>query len=567
VGSLVSVPFHGRTVQGWILGPAAELPEGKLLSVRQVRSPIRFFDRTMLALLQWVSDRYIVPLSVAIQRSYPPRVAGEEAASHVKPVARGKRRAASLALYGGGAVIRSGVTTWLRPLPDEEASTCLEAVETCLASGSRALVLVPEADPLPETARALLDEFGDAATLLAGGDARQRYRTWLDIRSGARELVIGTRPAVFAPMQELGLIWVSREVHPGHREDRAPYYHVRDVAAARARLEGSACVLSSLSPSVETALAAARGVIRQAPAPRAAERAAAPLVETTRGQAEGHSPRLASLLRVAESAVLIDSRTGYGIARVCRACGEPAACTSCGGPIVMERGAYICRVCGARGSCANCSASAFGIERGGTERIAEWVGRRARAPVALQAPGAQTPLPGAGRIVVGTAAMVKDLGVLRLELVAILDPDRALVRPGLRAGERALATWMEAAAWAGPRQEGGRVLVQTRRPSHPAIQALVRWDPMPFLLREAEHRREAGFPPGHPVFRVYGPHGLGQAIRAVFPSVETLLATPVEGGTVCLVVVPPGDLPVFRLALLGLVRDGGVSRIEAEPQL
>jgi primosomal protein N' (replication factor Y) (superfamily II helicase) len=233
----------------------------------------------------------------------------------------------------------------------------------------------------------------------------------------------------------------------------------------------------------------------------------------------------------------------------------------------MERGAYVCRVCGARGSCANCGASAFGIERGGTERIAEWVGRTARVPVALEAPGGQTPPPGEGRIVVGTAAMVKDLGVLRLELVAILDPDRSLVRPGLRAGERALATWMEAAAWAGPRHEGGRVLVQTRRPSHPAIQALVRWDPMPFLLREAEHRTEAGFPPGHPVFRVYGPHGLGQAIRAALPNVETLLATAVEGGTVCLVVVSPGDLRVFRQALLELVRDGGVSRVEAEPQL
>src|SRR5207245_5997986 len=104
----------------------------------------------------------------------------------------------------------------------------------------------------------------------------------------------------------------------------------------------------------------------------------------------------------------------------------------------------------------------------------------------------------------GTAASVKDVGPRRLDLVALLDPDRALARPGIHAGEQALATWMEAAAWAGPRSGAGRVLAHTRVPGEPAIQALVRWEPAPFLLGEAAGRREAGFPPGHGVFRVTG---------------------------------------------------------------
>src|SRR2546427_7376882 len=78
VGSLVSVPFHGRAVAGWVLGLAAEVPSGKLLPIRKVRSEVRFFDEQMLLVLRWVSERYIAPLSVAIRRSYPPRVAGEE---------------------------------------------------------------------------------------------------------------------------------------------------------------------------------------------------------------------------------------------------------------------------------------------------------------------------------------------------------------------------------------------------------------------------------------------------------------------------------------------------------
>src|SRR5207247_7725309 len=133
-----------------------------------------------------------------------------------------------------------------------------------------------------------------------------------------------------------------------------------------------------------------------------------------------------------------------------RACGEPAACARCRGPIVLERGRAACRVCGAPGLCATCGGGSFGIERSGTERVAEWAARATAVPVELVDDGAAGPNPpGPGRVVVGTAAAVKDVGDLRLDLVAILDPDRAMARPGLAAGPQALATWMEAAAWAG----------------------------------------------------------------------------------------------------------------------
>jgi primosomal protein N' (replication factor Y) len=170
-------------------------------------------------------------------------------------------------------------------------------------------------------------------------------------------------------------------------------------------------------------------------------------------------------------------------------------------------------------------------------------------------------------VIVGTAASVKDLGRIRLDLVAILDPDRALSRGGLHSGEQALSTWMEASAWAGPKRDGGRVLMQTKHPGHAAIQALVRWDPVPYLLREALRRREAGFAPGHPVFRVEGPEGLERPLAAGPPSPQTLLATPGEKGTVCLVAVSSGDLPAFRQQIQRLAGEGKVTRVQAEPQL
>jgi primosomal protein N' (replication factor Y) (superfamily II helicase) len=365
-------------------------------------------------------------------------------------------------------------------------------------------------------------------------------------------VVVGTRPAVFAPLAGLGLVWVSREVHPAHREERAPYYHVRDIGMARARLEGAACVLSSLTPSVETAVAVRSGTVRAARPPRAAERGGAPLVETTQPQAEDRSPRLAALLKTARTAVLIVSRTGYGVARVCRECGEAARCAMCGGAIVVDGGAATCRTCGAAGRCARCGASRFGIERGGVQRVAEW-------SVSV-APSA--------RVQVGTAEAVKDVAPRRVDVVGLLDPDRALGRAGLRAGEQALAIWMEASAWAGPRARGGRVLAQTRDPGHHAIQALVRWEPVPFLLAEAERRAAAGFGPGRHLFRVAATgdeRTVTEHLRAA--GAEPVLSTPAADLTICLVAVDPSDSRDFRDRIVRLVTDGVVRRVEADPQL
>jgi primosomal protein N' (replication factor Y) len=374
----------------------------------------------------------------------------------------------------------------------------------------------------------------------------------------------------------LGLIWVSRECHPGHREDRSPYYHVRDVASLRSVAAGAACVLSSYSPSVDTAAAIAGGLARAARPPRDVERAAAPLVETVAPEAEDRSGRLTALVRTSRSAALLVTRRGYGLARVCRSCGSSAACASCGGPLVAEAGRLACRACGADARCGSCGSTSFGVERRGTERIAEWARRVAHAPVALadedgEGGGAA---PAATGITVGTAAAVKDVGPLRLDLVAILDPDRALARPGLHAGEQVLATWMEAAAWAGPRSKGGRVLLQTRHPGAPAAQALVRWDPLRFLEAESRRRTDAGFPPNHPVFRVEGPMGgeLEADLRALDP-VAMLVTTgagrePAAGGlTICLVTVRPQALASFRTEVLRLAALGTVTRVEADPHL
>jgi primosomal protein N' (replication factor Y) len=572
-GLLVSVSFHGRTVRGWVLGPTEDVP-ARTLPVRRVLSRVPLFDDRLLALYRWVAERYVVPLSVAIGRSHPPRVASEEGRSRDElGEPKGANPAtlpAVLDRYQRGEDLASAVGNGsgsfvVRPLPDEEAAACVEAVAMALDGGRDVVVIVPEAEPLPHTARQVVDTFRHLAVLLVGGERRERYRAWLNVLDGRYRVVVGTRPAVFAPVRRLGLVWVHREAHPAHREERAPYHHVREVALARAGLERAVCVLAGLSPSGEAAAMAEDGRITRVQPPRSVERSAAPLVEAGRPAAEDRSPRLTALLRRSGGGFLMVSRHGYGMVRVCRDCGQPVRCARCDGPVTVRSGVSVCVVCSAPASCSNCGSMRFGVERGGTERLEEWAGGLTGLPVSRVDSGEDATPPEPGRVVVGTAAAVKDFGPRRIPLVAVLDPDRARRRAGLGAPEQALATWMEASAWAGPRDGGGRVLVQTAEPADAAIQALIRWDPWHFHRAERRRRTEAGFPPGFPVFRVTGSPALAEALGALDP--VALLTSTAEGQTVCLVTLRPNGVSRFRERVIDWAQEGTVTRVEAEPQL
>ena len=582
VGSLVQVPFHGRRVRGWVLGPTDDVP-ARMSAVTKSLSPVRYFDEPMLELFRWMGNRYVAPLAAVIARSVPPRVASEEGREAGGFVAErsGRRRAAAdvgtssrsgapagtrsrsdgparLSTYRNGdalldAIGRGDGTFVVRPGPADEAAAAVECVEAALAARRTAIVLVPEADPLPATAAAIREAFGQDVALFLGGDKRARYRMWLDIAAGRYRVVVGTRPAVFAPMSFVGLVYVHREGHALHREERSPYYHVRDVARERARIEGAVCVLAGFCPSLESTTFPSVDV-------EPSGRSWAP-VEVVKPGPEGRSPRLVRALAQARGAFLYEPLPGYGLARVCRSCGEAAVCASCRGAIRIQAGEARCTVCEAPGRCASCGASDFGVARGGAERVHEWAQGVTRRRVVHAGTGA-APAPDAEAILVGGQEVLKDVGSPALDLVGILSADASLRRPGLSSRERAVNAWFEAAAWA---RRDGRVIVQTTSSNDPAVQALVMARPDRFHLSEAMRRAEAGFPAGAAVFRVAGTEELEPELEAV-PH-RTLLGTAAGGATVCLLALDPSDLPAFGRAVRGLAERGVVTRVEAEPHL
>jgi primosomal protein N' (replication factor Y) (superfamily II helicase) len=559
VGSLVQVPFHGRLVRAWVLRATDDVPE-RILKVRGVVSSVRFFDEHGLAFFRRMSERYVAPLATVIARAVPPRVASEERGAAPARSDGGRPRSdGSLGAYRNGRALLQALgdgdgTFVVRPGPADEAAVAVACVGAALDGGRTAVVLVPDADPVPATAAAIAEAFGDDAILFLGGDKRGRYRTWLDIAAGRYGVVVGTRPAVFAPLRDVGLVYVDREGHPQHRDERSPSYHARDAATMRGEVDAAVVVLSAFCPSLE---ASAREHVLVEPAGRPW----AP-VEVVRPGPEGRSPRLIRVLRDAPRAFLFEPVRGYGVARVCRACGEPAACASCRGMLRLERGEIRCVVCGAPGRCASCGAADFGVVRRGAERVEEWARSVATVPVWLlkREDGARSV--SEREVLVGGLDALKDLGPQALDLVGILNADASLNRPGVDARERALTAWFEAAAWA--RREG-RVIVQTNASNDPAIQALVSGRPGRFHRAEALRRAEAGFPVGAPVFRVSGGPDLEDELRALSP--RTLLVSGADGTRICLVVLHPPDLAAFGAAMRRLAVRGEVTRVEAEPHL
>jgi hypothetical protein len=166
-------------------------------------------------------------------------------------------------------------------------------------------------------------------------------------------------------------------------------------------------------------------------------------------------------------------------------------------------------------------------------------------------------------VLVGGLDAVRDLGPGGLDVVGILDADRMQRRPGIGARGRAVAAWFEAAAWAWPH---GRVIVQTTTAADPAVQALVRGNPLRFNEDESRRRADAGFPLGSAVFRVAGIARLSEEDLTPFHP-TTLLSTRSDGGTTLLVSLDPSRVHEFGRAMRELASTGVVERVEAEPHL
>jgi primosomal protein N' (replication factor Y) (superfamily II helicase) len=407
----------------------------------------------------------------------------------------------------------------------------LRAVAAALDAGRRALVLVPEITLTHQILARLRGRFGDTLAVLHSGlRPGERLEQWLRSKSGTAPIAVGARSALFAPIDDLGLIVIDEEHDGAYKNEEGFRYHARDLARLRARAASCPVVLGSATPSLETRHAADCGELERLvlahriggqPLPAveivdlARERDAAP-----RGRklvlSRPLRAALADTLRAGAQSILFLNRRGFSTRIFCFDCGHAERCTDCDVGLVFHAsdGALHCHYCEHRrpppAHCAGCGAPDTALLGLGTERLEEEVrtlfprARIARldrdtAAVRGATEGVLRRLrDGQLDVLIGTQMVAKGHDYPGVRLVGVVAADIGLHLPDFRAAERTFQLLTQVAGRAGRDTAPGRVIVQTFVPDHYAVRPVRDHDYETFYAQELAHRRALGFPPfGH----------------------------------------------------------------------
>ena len=409
----------------------------------------------------------------------------------------------------------------------------LQAIAHCLEKGRRAIALVPEVALTPQMTQRFEERFPGQIGLLHSRLTPARLRNeWWRIFRGERSVVIGPRSALFAPVDDLGLIVLDEEHEWTYKQsDAQPHYHARETAERLAALTGAVVVLGSATPDVVTAWRAEQGMIGRLSMPARIERSGAAtalaeveVVDMRAELREGNrsifsrllQERLRDTLRADRQAVLFLNRRGAASVVACRSCGAVMRCARCSTPLTYHSGPsgggrLRCHHCGrARGEprrCPRCRSVHIRYLGLGTQRVADEVTRIAPGVRVLRwdsdtasGTGAHERMlrafaDGKADVLVGTQMIAKGLDVPSVDLVGVVLADIGVHMPDFRAGERTFQLLTQVAGRAGRGPEAGCAVIQTYLPDHYAVQAAAEQDYAAFYAVEMEHRRAQGNPP------------------------------------------------------------------------
>ena len=402
----------------------------------------------------------------------------------------------------------------------------LEAVRQALALGRGAIVLVPEIGLTPQTVSRLRGAFGDdIAVLHSGLSDGERADAWRLLRRGERRVAVGARSAVFAPVMDLGMIVVDEEHESSYKNGETPRYNTRDVAAVRARLEGARLILGSATPSLETVVLAEtrhrllrlpqRIGARPMPPVELIDLRTAPKVAGTGSVtwSETLDAAIVSTLARKEQAILLLNRRGYAAFLQCPSCGEVRQCPRCSISLTVHRApaGLRCHYCGHEEplplTCSTCGNPVQQMRGVGTQQLERMLSERypeARiARMDLDTTSTKwshqrilaSVEAGEVDLLIGTQMIAKGLDFPNVTLVGVVDADTGLYLPDFRSAERTFQLLAQVAGRAGRGPKGGRVLVQTRHPSHHALVWAQQHDTEGFLREERALRVDPPYPP------------------------------------------------------------------------
>lgn len=397
----------------------------------------------------------------------------------------------------------------------------LQAIARAMTSGRSAMVLVPEIALTPQLVERFRSRFSCGIAVLHSGLSNgERYDEWRRIRRGEARIVIGARSAVFAPLENLGIIVVDEEHEASYKQSDGLRYNARDLALVLGKQHAAVVLLGSATPLATTVHAARSGRMKELVLKARVNDRPMPetvLVDQRGRKSESLSPELVAAigenLASGGQSLLFLNRRGFATWLVCRDCGFILRCPNCSVTLTyhQHKKRHICHYCDhsipAPSLCPECSGGEIGLFGVGTERLEEEVA--ALFPEARVARMDRDSTSGRGGhsrilkklesgaidILIGTQMIAKGHDFPGVTLVGVVSADTTLNLPDFRGSERGFQLVSQVSGRAGRGDTPGKVFVQTLNPEHFALRAAVAHDYEDFYRQEIAEREDAGYPP------------------------------------------------------------------------
>ncbi|OQX13659.1 MAG: primosomal protein N' [Thiothrix lacustris] len=551
VGTRVLVPFGQQQAVGLVVStepaPASAAADAAdtaftVKPIDAVLDETPLPDAHLLELLQWAARYYHHPvgevifsaLPVALRKPKPLSARLQKLLVAPPPSATSSPNTTNLRLTDEQQQCLQNIQQWHEQTPRRpillhgitgsgKTEIYLRLIAPLFAAGKQVLVIVPEIGLTPQLLLRFTHFFGDTpmACLHSGLSDGERLKAWLQARSGAAQIIIGTRSAIFTPAPQLALIVIDEEHDASLKQQEGFRYHARDLAIKRAQMLDIPIVMGTATPSLEALYNAQTSRFHYARLERRPGTTRKPdlQIQDTRpfelqaGLTPHSVQALRDTLARGEQAMVFLNRRGFAPTLFCPACGWHASCEHCSANMTWHarRNRLVCHHCAAEQAtplhCPVCKNSKLTTQGQGTERLEltlqatfpdalvvridrDSTSRKGQLEDKLSTVRSNDPL-----ILVGTQMLAKGHDFPNLTLVVIIDIDQSLLSTDYRALERLGQLLVQVAGRAGRADKPGRVILQTSQPDHPLLHQLVGHGYTPFARQLLEDRKRWQFPP------------------------------------------------------------------------
>ncbi len=408
----------------------------------------------------------------------------------------------------------------------------LNLIEKCINDGKTAIFLVPEIALTPQMFSRLRGRFGDLCAILHSGlSAGEKFDEWWRLRSGEAKVAIGARSAIFAPLENLGVIIIDEEHEQSYESETSPRYVTSELALFRAKYNNAKLVLGSATPKIETYLSAVNGEFSLATLKERVNKKPMPEIiiadmrsEIKSGNISAFSKalkfELEETLNSGNQAIIFLNRRGYSQKIICRECGFVAKCAYCDVSLTYHRyeNNLKCHYCGTTykmpSGCPDCGSVNVHYSGTGTQKVVEDLNNlfpnakilRMDNDTTQNKEGHYKILKEFGDrnadILVGTQMIAKGHDFPGVTLVGILDGDMSLYFSDYRASERTFQLITQVAGRSGRADKKGKVVLQTFSPKNSVLNDAIEYDYNRFFNKEVTLRKASHFPPFATILRL-----------------------------------------------------------------